>query len=153
MAMKTRKPLKTACACGVKGYPSEATAERALDRIKARKLRDTMPKRVVQCWRGSGIWRVHGRFETGPDRDTRAVVVERDCWACACCGTPIDVGPYSMQHRVPRGGGGSSRPEINSPANLVTLCGSATSPGGCHIAAESRAQIDARSYGFWLRSG
>jgi 5-methylcytosine-specific restriction protein A len=147
MALKTRNPLKTACACGIKGYPTKAAAERALDRIKARALRDTMPKKLVQCWQGR--WHLGGarRIETGPDRDTRAVVLERDCWACSCCGQPIDVGDYSIQHRVPRGSGGTSRPEINSPANLATLCGSSTS--GCHLAAESRAQI-MHDAGFWL---
>jgi 5-methylcytosine-specific restriction protein A len=152
MALKTHSPLKTACACGIKGYPDKASAERALDRIKARKLRDAMPKRIVQCWRGR--WHLEGNrpVDTGPDRETRAVVVERDNWACACCGKPIDLGPYSIQHRVARGAGGTSRPEVNSPANLVVLCGSATSPGGCHLAAEARAEV-MHEAGFWLRSG
>lgn len=150
MSLTARKPLKVSCACGIKGYPTEAAAERALAKVQGLRLRDTMPKKVVQCWHGR--WHLEGKrpVDTGPDRDTRALVVERDCWACACCGKPIDVGPYSIQHRVSRGIGGTSNPERNSPANLIVLCGSATSPGGCHLAAEARAQI-MHDAGFWLR--
>jgi 5-methylcytosine-specific restriction protein A len=38
-----------------------------------------------------------------------------------------------MQHRKARGVGGG-----NGPENLATLCGSATSPGGCHLLCEAR---------------
>ena len=37
---------------------------------------------------------------------------------------------WSLQHRRPRGMGGTRLAEINSPANLLLLCGSATT--GCH---------------------
>jgi hypothetical protein len=37
---------------------------------------------------------------------------------------------FSMHHRHPRRMGGSSRPELNTPANLLLLCGSGTT--GCH---------------------
>lgn len=36
----------------------------------------------------------------------------------------------TVQHRKPRGMGGSSNPEINSPANLLWVCGTGTT--GCH---------------------
>ena len=32
--------------------------------------------------------------------------------------------------------GGTTDPAANSPSNLVLLCGSATTPGGCHTAVE-----------------
>jgi 5-methylcytosine-specific restriction protein A len=150
VSLQTRKPLTAKCACGSKGYPSQAAAERALDRIKARNLRDAMPRRVVQCWRG--VWHLEGtrKVDTGPDRSTKDLVKERDDWTCSCCGNPI-VGPFSIQHRVARGQGGTSNPAINSPANLILLCGSATSPGGCHLRAESR-DSEMHDLGFWLQN-
>lgn len=66
---------------------------------------------------------------SGPTKATRALVWERDAGRCARCGLPI-TREWSLHHRVPRGAGGSRRPELNSPANLVLLCGSATSPKG-----------------------
>lgn len=40
--------------------------------------------------------------------------------------------------------GGSKRPDTNSAVNLAALCGSATSPGGCHrwVEANPLAAID-----------
>lgn len=87
---------------------------------------------------------------TGPPAATRLTVLERDDWTCACCGNTVYGRPYSLQHRVARGMGGTSDPAANSPANLITLCGSATSPMGCHLACEQR---DQRMYdlGFWRK--
>jgi hypothetical protein len=79
-----------------------------------------------------------GRRDTGPDRATRELVLERDEYRCVCCGKPVSDGPWSTQHRRARGNGGTSRPEINRPSNLIILCGSATSPGGCHLWCERR---------------
>lgn len=151
MALTTRKPLTAKCACGIKGYRSREAAEIALAKIQARRLRDVMPKRPVQCWQG--IWHLDGvrRVDTGPDRSTRDLVKERDDWTCASCGDPI-IGQWSIQHRVARGQGGTSNPAINSPANLILLCGSATSPGGCHLACEQRDQR-MHDLGFWLTNG
>lgn len=149
MALDSRSALTLKCACGVKGYPDEDAAMRALERIKARGLRAEMPKRAVQCWQGR--WHLEGKkIDTGPDKQTRQVVLERDSWTCACCGDPIDLRGYSLQHRVPRGAGGTSDPEINNPSNLITLCGSATS--GCHGAAEGRSKVMNRA-GYWLERG
>jgi hypothetical protein len=65
---------------------------------------------------------------------TRATVIRRDEETCQFDGrdlsTRIPQGDYSLQHRRARGMGGSKDPETNDPANLVLVCGSATT--GCH---------------------
>jgi hypothetical protein len=85
--------------------------------------------------------------DTGPDRKTRAIVLERDQCQCCACGKPVGMPGtwWSIQHRVARGQGGP-----NTPENLVTLCGSATSDG-CHRKAEDRDE-HMHAQGFWLRS-
>ena len=45
--------------------------------------------------------------------------------------------------------GGSRDARINQPANLITLCGSATDPRGCHQWAE-RHRTDAGRLGYLL---
>lgn len=65
----------------------------------------------------------------------RALVLARDGYACARCRQLLQGSYYSLHHRLPRGRGGTHTAE-----NLVTLCGSGTSPG-CHNDVEShRAQ-------------
>lgn len=62
---------------------------------------------------------------------------------CQRCGHLI-TGWFSRHHRDPRGMGGS-KADPHAMANLVLLCGSATSRGGCHHEAESnrnQARID-----------
>jgi hypothetical protein len=86
-----------------------------------------------------------GRRDTGPDRATRELVLERDQYRCVACGAGILSRWYSIQHRKARGVGGG-----NDPANLITLCGSATSPG-CHLWCERRAE-QARDAGYWVPS-
>ena len=76
--------------------------------------------------------------DTGPDRATRDTVLERDDWRCVACGRVVLNQQFSVQHRRARGSGGSSDPRINAPSNLILLCGSATSPGGCHLWCERR---------------
>lgn len=139
--------LQAKCACGTKAYRSQAAAERALAKVKDLGLRKEMPKRVVHCWHGQ--WHLEGvkNVDTGPDRDTRAKVMERDDWRCANCGEPVVWPNYSLQHRLARGSGGTSDPRINSPINLILLCGSATTL--CHGKAESR-DPEMRRKGFWL---
>ena len=78
------------------------------------------------------------RRDTGPTREVRAAVLARDGWRCVRCGADITAAPYSLQHRRARGVGGTRRENTNSPANLIVLCGSATSAGGCHQHVESR---------------
>lgn len=84
------------------------------------------------------------RIDTGPSRAQREQVIDRALGCCEICGRILfdEYGrptsfPRSMHHRQPRGMGGSSRPEVNSPANLLLLCGDATTPGGCHGHVES----------------
>lgn len=88
------------------------------------------------------------RVNTGPDADVKRLVWKRDEGRCARCGNPLG-SSYSRQHRKPRAMGGTSRAEINCPANLVMLCGSATT--GCHGWAESHRQ-DAAALGYLVAS-
>lgn len=55
---------------------------------------------------------------TGPTLKTRQLVIDRDDQLCRRCGGP----GQQVHHRIPRGSGGTSRPEINYPANLVLVC-------------------------------
>jgi hypothetical protein len=127
--------------CGTRRYRDLATAERAMA-----KRRDTWPPTAYECTRCGGAHiktspkpRVAGRRrDTGPSRAVRDVVLARDGHACVCCGRDISAGMYSLQHRRARGAGGSAREDTNRPANLVTLCGHATSPDGCHARVESQ---------------
>ncbi len=153
MALQQRdaSSLRPKCGCMSRAYASQEAAERALARIKDRRLRSVMPKGVVECWQGQWHLDEGQKVDTGPDRNTRALIAERDVWACAACGRPMDMGPYSIQHRDARGMGGTPDPAANSPANLILLCGSATSLG-CHLQAEQRdALMNLR--GFWLKPG
>jgi hypothetical protein len=105
--------------------------------------------------RRCGQWHVRApqsRTDTGPSRDVRALVMERDNQCCQACGAGITGRPYSIQHRDARGMGGTSNPAANSPSNLVLVCGSATTPGSCHLACEQR-DPEMHSRGFWLKRG
>jgi 5-methylcytosine-specific restriction protein A len=77
--------------------------------------------------------------------------LDRDHHSCAWCGRQLLTGPKSLQHRQARGAGGTSDPAANRPSNLLWLCGTATTPGGCHLLAESRSQ-EARIAGLWVPS-
>lgn len=73
---------------------------------------------------------------TGPTPATVELVWERDQGRCARCGKPLRRDErgiaWSIHHRRARGMGGSRLIWTNLPANLVTLCGHATTPGSCH---------------------
>jgi 5-methylcytosine-specific restriction protein A len=78
---------------------------------------------------------------TGPDAATRQLVYFRDGFTCVSCGTAD--GPFQVHHRRPRGAGGSSRQDTNSPSNLVLIC------PACHEDVESF-RNDARERGLLL---
>lgn len=87
---------------------------------------------------------------TGPTPATVDLVLARDGGCCVSCGRPN--GPergyhWSLQHRVARGAGGTSRPELSLAANLIVLCGSGTT--GCHARVERRG-VEDRTAGYWL---
>lgn len=77
----------------------------------------------------------------------RDAVDARDAGRCQRCGRWIGSGPFSRHHRDPRGMGGSVL--LHTMANLVLLCGSATTPGGCHDFVENQERAAARRDG-WL---
>lgn len=79
-------------------------------------------------------------------RRLHAVVDRRDGGRCRRCGREVGEW-FSRQHRIPRKAGGSTR--VDRPSNLITLCGSATSPGGCHEWAEKH-RTDAELLGYLL---
>lgn len=62
----------------------------------------------------------------------RVQVDERDGGACRRCGRPLHGNRFSRHHRKPRGMGGANRRDAGRLSNIVLLCGSATSAGGCH---------------------
>lgn len=73
---------------------------------------------------------------TGPSLRTRAAVIGRCLGLCERCGKNLNGQPYSIHHRRPRGMGGTTREDANSPSNLLVLCGSGVT--GCHGWIESR---------------
>jgi hypothetical protein len=82
---------------------------------------------------------------TNPTAKTRLLVWERDNGLCVACGLFLTAGVWwSMQHRQRRGVGG------NLAANLILLCGSATSRG-CHRAAEDRS-AETERLGYWIKA-
>lgn len=83
---------------------------------------------------------------TGPTEEQRAEVVGRAQMRCERCDTYLGYAAYSIHHRLPRGRGGR-----NELANLVLLCGSATSPDTCHATVESRRE-QAYDDGWLVRS-
>jgi hypothetical protein len=72
------------------------------------------------------------------------LVVRRDGYCCVACGVYIGDRPFSIQHRVARGQGGT-----NALSNLLTLCGSAVT--GCHGRCEQRSR-EMQARGYWLES-
>lgn len=70
----------------------------------------------------------------------RAAVIERDGGCCQRCGIYCGGIQSSLQHRKPRKAGGrkgQAAVESYDMANLILVCGTATSRGGCHLACES----------------
>lgn len=82
-------------------------------------------------------------------QELRTMALARAMYACDWCGEPLRDWPgYSCQHRRPRRAGG--RVGAHTAANLVILCGSATT--GCHFLMESR-RVFAVSVGFLIPDG
>lgn len=78
--------------------------------------------------------------DTGPSKATRKAVLDRAEGCCEVCGVELYVhgrwvDAHSVHHRRPRGMGGDPRPNTNSPANLLLVCGSGIT--GCHGLLES----------------
>lgn len=84
--------------------------------------------------------------DTGPDRKTRLLVLERDGWACVCCGRSVIGQRYSLQHRKRR-----SQDGTNSATNLLTVLGDGTT--GCHARIDSRIDPHDEARGYTVRSG
>lgn len=87
--------------------------------------------------------------KTGPTAAVVDLVLERDGHACVRCGKPATGArgrDWSVQHRIPRGMGGTRRADLNEPQNLLILCGSGTT--GCHGDVE-RYRADSYVHG-WL---
>lgn len=83
------------------------------------------------------------RRYTGPDAETRALIWERDGGRCVRCN---DGSELQIHHRAARKAGGTRRPEINSPANLILVC------SDCHAKIESQ-RLTSAVCGFIVRYG
>ncbi len=86
-----------------------------------------------------------------PGEAERDAVRTRDGHYCARCGRSVLDYPSSIHHRLPRRMGGTRDPRSNDLRNLVRLCGSATSEGGCHGDVESN-RAKAIDDGWLIRS-
>ncbi|CAM3288465.1 HNH endonuclease [Stackebrandtia soli] len=80
------------------------------------------------------------RRSTGPDAATVDAVMERD-GGCILCSQQRGC---QIHHRQPRQMGGTKDPAINSPSNLIVLC------GDCHRRVESH-RADAEAHGWIVR--
>lgn len=85
----------------------------------------------------------------GPSAVERLVVAVRADFRCELCGLVLGAydgenvewsrhREYSFHHRQPRGSGGTRDPLTNTPPRLLLLCGSATTPDGCHTTVETQ---------------
>lgn len=120
--------------------------------------RTAMPKRTKPMPRtsftskgGTGLKRTgttKGPRYTGPTKKMRDAVLARDSHTCQRCGRNIRSQPYSLQHLLPRGRGGK-----NTMRNLVTVCGSATTPGMCHDFIENQERRQATWEGWLVPNG
>jgi len=80
--------------------------------------------------------------------ETRFVVFSRAGYRCERCFTKLaGVFGASVHHRRPRMMGGSRKPELHYPANLIVLCGSGNT--GCHGWVESN-RDRSREHGYLI---
>lgn len=87
------------------------------------------------------------RRATGPSEEVRSLVLSRARYLCEVCETQAAM---NVHHRKPRRMGGTRDPRINSPANLLALCGSGTT--GCHGHIESH-RAESYRLGWLVRWG
>jgi hypothetical protein len=105
----------------------------------------------VSLQRGKALKRTPMRSrqnDTGPDFETVMAVLDRDGFRCVRDGKPAQGQrgwDWSVQHRLPRSGGGG-----NGLDNLIILCGSGTT--GCHGHVESH-RTEAYDNGWLVRRG
>jgi 5-methylcytosine-specific restriction enzyme A len=78
-------------------------------------------------------------------------VLERAEGLCDRCARPLDELGFSRQHRRAHGMGGRVGAELHTAANVVVMCGSATTPGGCHNLAENKERAQCEREGFVIR--
>lgn len=121
--------------------------------MKRTPLQRKTPMRACSPMAGAKTTKRKAARYTGPSPALRKQVLERDDYACQRCGRTIDGRPYSLQHRDPRGMGGSRRVDRNTLANLVTVCGSATTPDSCHDWMEHQARNRATREGWLVPTG
>lgn len=82
--------------------------------------------------------------------ELRELVIARAGWACDRCACPLVGKLYSLQHRRARGAGGRRGGVLDTPWNLVVLCGSGTT--GCHGLVENRErETEGYARGFAIR--
>lgn len=81
----------------------------------------------------------------------RSAVVKRDGWSCQRCGRSIWGIRYGLQHRRPRGMGGSKL--LHTMANLVVLCGWSIDPGTCTAWVEVEDRLGAAGAGWLVPNG
>lgn len=87
--------------------------------------------------------------DTGPVKSVKDIVKDRatvdDVQLCEVCGTAPG---NNIHHRQPRGMGGSPEPHINTPSNLMWVCGHGNAFPGCHAVIEN-GRVYAKDVG-WL---
>jgi hypothetical protein len=115
----------------------------SLARKSELKRRTPMPRRTREL-KARVVRTTRRQRATGPTPAQRNLVAERASYACEVCGVRLHDGTswtraHSFHHRQPRGAGGSSRPDVNSPANILLTCG--TGVTGCHGMIESNRAI------------
>lgn len=82
-------------------------------------------------------------MNTGFDRATRALILERDAFRCIRCRSNAGI---QIHHRRPRKAGGTRTGWVNRAANGITLC------HRCHALIESR-RTWAYQHGYLIRMG
>lgn len=82
----------------------------------------------------------------GPTASVRQIVLERDGFACVCCGVSVIGRRYSLGHRLRASQGGKA-----VPSNLLTFLG--WGGQGCHGRIDNRDNPVDEMHGYTVRSG